>query len=48
MNIVYLLGIVLAFVFVIFGITFDPRGTGGLMVGPFNLEFVNVTHSIPD
>ena len=28
MNIVYLLGIVLAFVFVIFGITFDPGGTG--------------------
>ena len=38
MNIVYLLGIVLAFVFVIFGITFDPGGTGGLMVGPFNLD----------
>ena len=34
MNIVYLLGIVLAFVFVIFGITFDTGGTGGLMVGP--------------
>ena len=38
MNIVYLLGIVLAFVFVTFGITFDPGGTGGLMVGPFNLD----------
>lgn len=29
MNIVYLLGIVLAFVFVIFGITFDPAGPEG-------------------
>ena len=29
---------ILAFVFVIFGITFDPGGTGGLMVGPFNLD----------
>ena len=45
MNIVYLLGIVLAFVFVIFGITFDPGGTGGLMVGPFNLDTpVSYTH----
>ena len=37
MNIVYLLGIVLAFVFVIFELPSIPRDRR-LMVGPFNLD----------